>query len=105
MLIIIGDIFYTKLHTHGPTCGNFLHSVFLLTAISPGDMAPRLSPSKIVLIYDMIESESFTTSEISEEAEYSKQTIISIRNNLRQFGSIYARQTRVDRKRTDTPDD
>ena len=83
---ILHEISYTR--SLSIDCGNFLYSVFLLTAISPGDIAPRLSPSNIVLIYDIIESESFTTSEIPEEAEYSKQTIISIRNNLRQLGSI-----------------
>ncbi|KAJ5665714.1 uncharacterized protein N7477_008162 [Penicillium maclennaniae] len=66
-------------------------------------MVPRLSPSKLVLIHDMIESESFTASEMAEQAEYSKQTIISIRNNLRQLGSIYAPQTRLGRKRSVTP--
>ena len=85
------------------TISNFLYNGFLLTVISPGDMAPRLSPLKLVLIRDMIESKSFTTSEMAEQAECSKQTIISIRNNLRQFGSLYALQTRVGRKRTVTP--
>jgi hypothetical protein len=56
------------------TFSNFLHSGFLLTVISPGDAAPRLSPSKLVLICDMIESESFATSETAEEAECSKET-------------------------------
>jgi len=40
---------------------------------------------------------------MADQAECSKQTIISIRNNLRQFGSLYAPQTRVGRKRTVTP--
>ncbi|KAJ5471939.1 hypothetical protein N7539_008508 [Penicillium diatomitis] len=66
-------------------------------------MAPRLSPAKLVLIRDMIESQSFTTSEMAEQAECNKLTIINIRRNLRQFGSIYAPQTRVGRKRTVTP--
>jgi transposase len=85
------------------TGSNFLHNGSLLTITRQGDMAPRLSPAKLVLIRDMIESESFATSEMAEQAECSKQTIISIRNNLRQFGSLYAPQTRVGRKRTMTP--
>jgi transposase len=51
----------------------------------------------------MIESQSFTTSELAELAECNKLTIINIRRNLRQFGNIYAPQTRVGRKRTVTP--
>ena len=43
------------------TISKFLHNVFPLNDMSPGDMAPRLSPSKLVLIRDMIESESFTS--------------------------------------------
>jgi len=85
---------------------NFLHNSFPLTVISPGDIAPRLSPSKFVLIRDMIESKYFTMSEMAEQAECSKQTIISICNNLRQFGSLYILQTRVGRKTNcDTLDD
>ena len=53
-------------------------------------MAPRLSPAKLVLIRDMIESQSFTISEMAEQAECNKLTIINIRRNLQQFGSIYA---------------
>lgn len=85
------------------TICNFLHNGFLLTVISPGDVAPRLSPSKLILTRDMTDSESFTTPEMAEQAECSKQTTISIRNNLRQLGSLYAPQTRVGRKRTVTP--
>ncbi|OQD72532.1 hypothetical protein PENANT_c242G05870, partial [Penicillium antarcticum] len=66
-------------------------------------MAPRLPPSKLHLIRDMIESQSFTTSQMAEEAECTKVTIINIRRNLRQFGTIYAPQTRIGRKRTMTP--
>lgn len=51
----------------------------------------------------MLENESFTASKMAEQAECSKQTIINIRNNLRQFRSIYAPQTRVGQKRTVTP--
>ena len=50
-------------------------------------MAPRLPPSKLHLIRDMIESQSFTTSQMAEEAECTKVTIINIRRNLRQFGN------------------
>jgi len=37
----------------------------------------------------MIDSASFCTSEMAAQAECSKQAIISISNNLRQFGSLY----------------
>ena len=66
-------------------------------------MAPRLPTSKLHLIRDMIESQSFTTSQMAEEAECTKLTIINIRRNLRQFGAIHAPQTRIGRKRTVTP--
>lgn len=58
---------------------------FLLTVVCADDMAPRLSPLKLALIRDMIESKSLSISEMAEQAECSKQTIISIRNNLRQY--------------------
>jgi hypothetical protein len=66
-------------------------------------MAPRLPASKLHLIRDMIESQSLTTSEMAEEAECSKLTIINIRRNLRQFGNVHAPLTRIGRKRTITP--
>jgi hypothetical protein len=66
-------------------------------------MAPRLSTSKLHLVRDMIERQSFTTSQMAEEAECTKLTVINIRRNLRQFGTIYALQTRSGRKRTVTP--
>ena len=66
-------------------------------------MAPRLPSSKLYLINDMIESQSLTTSQMAEEAECSKLTIINIRRNLRLFGSIHAPPTRIGRKRTVTP--
>jgi predicted transcriptional regulator len=72
---------------------NSTYDDFLLTFISADDMGPRLSPSKLALVRDMIESKSFRISEMAEQAECSKQTMISIRNNLRQFGSLYAPQT------------
>lgn len=53
-------------------------------------MAPRLPPSKLHLIRDMIESQSLTTSQVAEEADCSKPTIKNIRRTLRQFGSVYA---------------
>lgn len=66
-------------------CGNQSTSPIL----AQHNMAPRLPVSKLHLIRDMIQSQSFTTSRMAEEAEYSKLTIINIRRNLRQFGSIY----------------
>lgn len=66
-------------------------------------MAPRLPAWKLYMIRDMIESQNFTTSQMAEEAEYTKLTIINIRRNLRQFGTIYAPQTRTGRKRSMTP--
>jgi hypothetical protein len=43
------------------TIKNFqaLYIVFLLTVIEADDMAPRISPSKVAFIRDMIESKSF----------------------------------------------
>ncbi|KAJ5678668.1 hypothetical protein N7462_006912 [Penicillium macrosclerotiorum] len=52
-------------------------------------------------IRDIIESQSFTN-QITEEAEYAKLTRINIHRNLRQFGSIYAPQTRIGQKFTMT---
>lgn len=75
----------------------------LVSEITPSDMAPRLPTSKLHLIRDMIESQSFTTSQMAEEAESTKLTVINIRRNLRQFGTIYAPQTRTGRKQTVTP--
>lgn len=66
-------------------------------------MTPRLPVSKLRLIRDMIKSQSLTTSQMAEEAECSKLTIVSIRINLRQFGNVHAPLTRVDRKRAVTP--
>jgi transposase len=40
---------------------------------------------------------------MAEEAECSKVTIINIRRNLRQFGSVHAPPTRIGRKSTVTP--
>jgi hypothetical protein len=49
----------------------FLHNGSLLTIISTDNMAPRLSTSKLIVIRDMIESESFTTSEMADLEESS----------------------------------
>ncbi|KAJ5471818.1 hypothetical protein N7539_008761 [Penicillium diatomitis] len=40
---------------------------------------------------------------MAEEAECSQATIINIRANLRQFGSVHAPPTRIGRRRTVTP--
>jgi transposase len=66
-------------------------------------MAPRLSLSKLHLIRDMIESQSLSMSQMAEEAECSKVTIINIRRNLRQFGSVHAPPNQIGRRRTVTP--
>ena len=82
------------------TISNFQHNGFLLTIISPGGMAPTcISPLKLFLIRGMIEIESFVISEIAKQAKCrQQQTITCIRNNLGQFGSIYAPETRIGRK-------
>jgi hypothetical protein len=51
----------------------------------------------------MMESQSLTTTQMAEEAECSKVTIINIRRNLRQFGSIYTPSTCIGRKPAVTP--
>lgn len=61
-------------------------------------MATRLFPSKLHLIRDMIESQSLSTTQMAEEAECKKVTIINIRRNLRQVGSVHALPTRIDRR-------
>lgn len=66
-------------------------------------MAPRLPSSKVHIIRDMIESQSLGISELAEEAECNHATLIDIRANLRQFGSVHAPQARIGRKRTVTP--
>ena len=66
-------------------------------------MAPRLPPSKLYLIRDMIESQSRTTSQMAEEAGCSKLTIINIRRNLQLFGSVHVPPTWIGRKQTVTP--
>jgi hypothetical protein len=49
-----------------------------LVNISPSNMAPRLSPSKLFLIRDMIDKQNLTTSQMAEEAECIKLTIINM---------------------------
>ncbi|KAJ5102349.1 hypothetical protein NUU61_004571 [Penicillium alfredii] len=66
-------------------------------------MAPRISPSKLRLINDMIQSQSLTRSQMAKAAECSEQTIKNIRRNLRLFGHVHAPPTRVGRRRSLTP--
>ncbi|KAJ5917546.1 hypothetical protein N7466_011100 [Penicillium verhagenii] len=66
-------------------------------------MAPRLPPSKLEMIQNMISSKSLTTSQMAKAAECSKRSIINISNNLRQFGNVRAPPTRVGRRRSITP--
>ena len=66
-------------------------------------MAPRLPPSKLYLICGMIASQSLTTSQMAEDAECSKLTIINIHRNLRLFGTIRAPPTQIGQKQTTTP--
>lgn len=69
----------------------------------PPKMAPRLPPSKLEMIRDMIHSGSLTISEMAQAAECSERSIIYIRNNLRFFGHVRAPSTRVGRRRSITP--
>lgn len=66
-------------------------------------MAPRLPPSKLHFIRDMIQSQLLTTSRMAEEAECSERTIKNIPKNLRQFGSVHAPPNRISRRPTITP--
>lgn len=66
-------------------------------------MAPRLSPSKLQFIEDMIQSQSLTTSQMAGAPECSERTIKNIRKNLRLFGNVHAPPNRVGRRRTITP--
>jgi hypothetical protein len=50
-----------------------------------------------------MESHPRTTTQMAEEAEYSKVTIIHNRRNLRQFRGVYAPPTRIGQKLTVTP--
>jgi hypothetical protein len=69
----------------------------------PHIMAPRLPPSKLHLIHDMIQSESLTTSQMTDAAECSERSFKNIRRNLRQFGSTHALPNRIDRRRSISP--
>jgi transposase len=69
----------------------------------PPKMAPRLPPSKLEMIRDMIYSGSLTESQMAKAAECSERSIINIRNNLRLFGNVRAPLTRVGRRRSTTP--
>ncbi|THC87200.1 hypothetical protein EYZ11_013353 [Aspergillus tanneri] len=53
-------------------------------------MAPRLAPSQLVMIRDMISSKSLTTSHMAEAAGCTKRSIITISANLRMFGDVQA---------------
>ena len=66
-------------------------------------MAPRLPPSKLEMIRDMILSKSLSTSQMAEAAECSGRSIINISNNLHRFGNVRAPPTRVGRRRSITP--
>ena len=66
-------------------------------------MAPRLPPSKLRFISDMIESQSLTISQMADAAECSERTIKNIRRNLRLFGSVHAPQNHIGRRRSITP--
>lgn len=66
-------------------------------------MAPRLPPSKLQFIHDMIQSQSLTTSQMADTAECSERTIKYIRRNLRLFGNVHAPPNRVGRRRSLTP--
>lgn len=66
-------------------------------------MAPRLAPSQLVTIRDMIDSKSLTTSQMAEAAGCSKRSIITISNNLRMFGDVRAPLIPGGRPRMITP--
>lgn len=67
------------------------------------NMAPRLSPSKLQFIHDMMKSQSLTTTQMADAAECSDRTIKNIRRNLRLFGKVHSPSNHVDRRRTITP--
>lgn len=70
-----------------------IHATSLMTIndFVSGFMAPRLPPSKLVLISDMIESDFFSISEMAEQAECSKQIIIN-RNKLANLEAFTRRE-------------
>lgn len=95
-IVILCHTAHLKQEAYSPV---YLSRMSYLTS----QVAPRLPPSKLHIIRDMIESQSLGTSELAEEAECNQATIINIRANLRQFGSVYAPPARIGRKRTVTP--
>ena len=66
------------------------------------NMAPRLPPSKLHFIHDMIQSQSLTTSQMADAAGCSERTIKNIRRNLRLFGTVHAPPNRIGRRRSIT---
>ncbi|KAJ5708640.1 hypothetical protein N7488_008441 [Penicillium malachiteum] len=66
-------------------------------------MAPRLTPSQLVMIRVMISSKSLTTSQMAEAAGCSKRSIITISANLRMFGDVRAPLIPSGRLRVITP--
>ena len=74
--------------------------------LSPEDlhsMAPRLLPSKLFLIRDMVQSQSVTISQMAEAAECSKPTVKNIQRNLRLFGSVHAPPNWIGWRQSITP--
>lgn len=55
------------------------------------------------MIRHMILSNSLTSSQMAEAAEFSKRSIINISNNIGRFGNVRAPPTRVGRRRSITP--
>lgn len=78
-------------------------TVWSIAKVGSSNIAPRLSLSKLHLIRDIIQSQMLTTSQMAEEVECSKLTIINIRRNVRHFRSVHAPLTRIGRRRTVTP--
>jgi len=66
-------------------------------------MAPRLAVSQLVMIRDIINSKSLTTSQMAEAAGCSKCSIITISGNLQMFGDVRAPLIPGGRPRIITP--
>jgi transposase len=66
-------------------------------------MTPRLPPSMLEMLSDMILSKSLNTSQMAEAAECGGRSIINICNNLHRFGNVRIPPTRVGRRRRITP--
>lgn len=75
-IVILCHTAHLKQEAYSPV---YLSRMSYLTS----QVAPRLPPSKLHIIRDMIESQSLGTSELAEEAECNQATIINIRANLR----------------------